>query len=227
MPRTARASLANYCYHVFNRGNRRAEVFHKPDDYEAFVALLAEAGRRVPMRVLAYCVMPDHFHLVLRPTRDGDLSRWMQWLMTAHVRRYHRLNDSDGHVWQGRFKAFPIQEDDHLLTVLRYVESNPLRAGLVPRAEDWSWSSLCAFSGGSRRGRALALDWLDPGSVPRGRRWAARVNRPMTEAELDSLRRSVRRGTPFGAPDWQAKAAAAMGLESSLRPRGRPRKAEK
>ena len=147
MPRTARASVGGVVYHVMNRGNARAEVFHQPEDYDAFVGLLDDGHQRLPMRVLAWCLMPNHFHLVLWPHHDGDLSRWMQWLLTAHVRRYHRHYETSGHVWQGRFKAFPIQQDDHLLTVLRYVERNPLQAGLVERAEARRWSSR---PGGSR-----------------------------------------------------------------------------
>src|SRR5438093_3976224 len=142
MPRTARASVGGVCYHVLNRGNGRATVFHKDGDYRAFLTAIRDLEAEVPMRLLAYCLMPNHFHLALWPVGDGDLSRWMHWLMTVHVRRYHRHYHSDGHVWQGRFKAFPIQEDDHLRAVLRYVERNPLRAGLVRRAEDWPWSSL-------------------------------------------------------------------------------------
>ena len=137
MPRTARASVGQYCYHVINRGNGRGQVFHADGDFHAFIALLDDACRRLPMRVLAYCLMPNHFHLALWPYGDGDLSRWMQWLLTAHVRRYHRWYESSGHVWQGRFKAFPIEQDEHLLTVLRYIEQNPIRAKLVTRAEDW------------------------------------------------------------------------------------------
>ena len=138
MPRSSRPTPGGYCYHVLNRGNARAEVFHKESDYAAFVALFEPACQRLKMRLLAYCLMPNHFHLVLRPYNDGDLGRWMQWLMTSHVRRYHRHYGSSGHVWQGRFKAFPIQEDEHFLTVLRYVERNALRAGLVQHAEDWT-----------------------------------------------------------------------------------------
>ena len=142
MPRTARAAAGNWCYHVLNRGNGRAEVFHKDDDYAAFLALLPPACERLPMRILGWCLMPNHFHLVLWTHEDGDLGRWMQWLLTSHVRRYRRHYGGSGHVWQGRFKAFPIQQDEHLLTVLRYVERNPLRANLVKRAEAWRWSSL-------------------------------------------------------------------------------------
>jgi putative transposase len=218
MPRTARASQANYCYHVLNRGNARATVFHKPADYEAFVDLIASACQKRPMRVLAYCLMPNHFHLVLWPLGDGDLSTWMQWLLTAHVRRYHRHYHSSGHVWQGRFKAFPIQEDDHLRLVLRYVERNPLRAELVARAEDWLWSSL------RRLAASDVPEWLDPGPAPRGVGWIEAVNQPMTEAEVERVRHSVQRGTPFGSEAWASSTAAALGLEASLQPRGRPKR---
>src|SRR4029078_883694 len=165
MPRTARASVGGLCYHVLNRGNGQAEVFHKEADYAAFVDLMVEANERLPLRILGYVLMPNHFHLVLWPRGDGDLSRWMQWLLTAHVRRYHRHYHGSGHVWQGRFKAFPIEQDEHLLTVLRYVERNPLRANLVERAEDWQWSSLRLFTPRPQ------VDWLHAGPVPRGRTW--------------------------------------------------------
>lgn len=154
MPRTARASVGGICYHVLNRGNGRMRVFHKEADYAAFLTLIGEAVERLPLRVLSYCLIPNHFHLVLLPRDDGDLSRWMQWLLTAHVRRYHRHYHGSGHVWQGRFKAFPIQRDEHLLTVMRYVERNPLRAKLVRRAEAWRWSSLGAIAADEQIGRA-------------------------------------------------------------------------
>lgn len=118
VPRTSRASVGRYCYHAINRGNERPEVFHKAKDYQAFLDLIGEACERLPLRVTGFCLMPNHFHLVLWPHGDGDLSRWMQWLMTSHVRRYHRHYGTSGHVWQGRFKAFPIEDDEHYLTVL-------------------------------------------------------------------------------------------------------------
>jgi putative transposase len=201
-----------------NRGNRRAEVFHSDNDYAAFLALLRRACARLPMRLLAYCLMPNHMHLVLWPHGDGDLGRWMQGLLTTHVHGYRAAHHSTGHVWQGRFKALPIEEDHHLLTVLRYVERNPLRAGLVERAEDWPWSSLRAW-----RQRPL-LAFLDPGPVPRPSDWPAFVNRAETEPEWARLRYSVQRGAPFGGPEWMQGTGATLGLESSLRPAGRPRR---
>jgi putative transposase len=221
MPRTARASLGNWCYHVLNRGNARAEVFHKAEDYAAFIGLFEPACERLRMRILGYCLMPNHFHLVLRPYGDGDLGRWMQWLMTSHVRRYHRHYGSSGHIWQGRFKAFPIQEDDHFLTVLRYVERNALRAALVRRAEAWPWGSLRARL--ARGGSELLA--ATPVRLPRN--WKSAVNDPQTEAEVAAIRHSIQRGTPFGSETWTKRAARQLGLESTLRPRGRPRKEAK
>ena len=131
MPRTGRRLAAGHCFHVLNRGNARAEVFHKEADYHAFVKLIRSACARISMRVLAFCIMPNHFHIVVWPETDDALSDWMQWLLTTHVRRYHKHYHSSGRVWQGRFKAFPIATDDHVLTVLRYAERNPVRAGLI------------------------------------------------------------------------------------------------
>jgi putative transposase len=215
MPRTARASEGGLCYHVLNRGNARAEVFHDPADYEAFLDAMAESNVRLPVRVLAYCLMPNHFHLVLWPVGDGDLSRWMHWLTTTHVRRYLARYHHSGHVWQGRFKAFPVQDDGHLLAVLRYVERNPLRAGLVSRAEDWPWSSL--HTNRTKTGPQLAL-----GPAPRPSNWVDRVNQAMTEAEEEAVRNAIRRGAPLGNEPWVRQTAKRLNLGFTLRGRGRP-----
>ena len=211
MPRTARASVGGVCYHVMNRGNDRSQVFHDAADYEAFAALLVPSSQRPPMRLLAWCLMPNHFHMVLWPHADGDLGHWMRWLLTSCVRRHHRRHGTTGHVWQGRFKAFPSQSDEHLYTVLRYVEGNALRAGLVRQAEDWRWGRLYWRQAG---GEALAA-------------WPELVNRAMGEKQLTTVRRSVQRGSPFGSEMWIKRTAARLGLEFTLRPRGRPRKHQK
>jgi putative transposase len=221
---------------VLNRGNARSEVFHDADDYAAFVELMVAACERVAMRIVSWCLMPNHFHLVVWPRADGDLARWMQWLMTSHVRRYHRRYGTSGHVWQGRFKSFPIQRRrpgaperasgvietaDPVWTAVRYVERNPLRANLVRRAENWRWSSLHVL--GSRPGAAkLAVVLTEPTPRPRG--WVKLVNQAQSEEELAAMRRSVTRGTPLGGEAWVRRIAAQLGLESTLRPRGRPRK---
>jgi putative transposase len=220
--------IGGLCYHVINRGNGRTRVFHNEADYREFLNLLTSASDRLPMRLIAYCLMPNHVHLVLWPHGDGELSRWMQWLLTAQVRRHHRRHGTSGHLWQGRFKAFPIQKDEHLLAVLRYVERNPLRAGLVGRAEDWPWSSLGApeFPVAADQGAAPALA-LHPGPLPRGANWRHWVNEAEDPDQLAALRASVNRGAPWGSPSWVRRTAGRLGLEASLRPRGRPRKADR
>jgi putative transposase len=140
--------LGGMWYHALNRGNRREAVFHKPGDYDAFVEAMIDARARLAVDLPGYCLMPNDFHLVLRPHHYGDLGRWMQWLLMTHARRYHRQFGTTGHVWQGRVKAFPVQDDDHLVSVLRYVERNALRAELVSRAENWKWSSLRGWGRG-------------------------------------------------------------------------------
>jgi REP element-mobilizing transposase RayT len=155
MPRTARSVTAGVCYHVINRGNNCAQVFGCVADYRAFLELIAAAQGQAPVELLAACLMPNHFHFVVIPGEPDALARWMHWLLTTHVRRLHQRDGTSGRVWQGRFKAFPIQHDEHLLTVMRYVERNPLRAGLVNDAAAWPWGSL-AWRAGSERKTLLA-----------------------------------------------------------------------
>jgi putative transposase len=207
------------CYHVINRGNGRREVFLKDGDYQAFLKAIGHACIEIPMRVLAFCLMPNHFHLAVWPEEDGDLSRWMHWVQNTHVRRYHQHYHTSGHIWQGRFRAFPIQEDEHLLTILRYIERNPLRARLVRRAERWAWSSARYWA--LAEGRP---SYLVAGPVARPGNWLDWVNQALTPAELEAIRRSVVRGVPYGEPGWVQAAAERLGLTSTLRPRGRPRK---
>ena len=212
MPRIPRGQRAGHAYHVLNRGNGGAIVFHKEGDYRAFLDLLATAKTKHPVKVFGFCLMPNHFHLVLQPATDGALSPFMQWWLTSHVRRYHRHYRSHGHVWQGRFKSFPIQQDAHLLTVLRYVLRNPVRAGLVERCEQWPWSSV-------RHGHLT-----DPWPVEPPVNWEQWVEEPLVDHELITMRACVNRQSPYGSPTWQQQIVTMLGLESTVRLRGRPRK---
>jgi putative transposase len=221
MPRHARVAPAGAVLHCLNRGNGRSDLFEKPEDFAAFERLLLEAMRRFPVRLLAYCLMHNHWHLVLWPEHDGEVTAFLRWLTMTHSQRLHahRHTTGSGHVYQGRFKSFPVQPDDeHLLAVIRYVERNALRAGLVERAQDWRWCSLWRRLNGDE-GTVLS-DW--PIDVPED--WTRRVNRAQSDKEVEALRRSVRRGTPYGAERWQARTAGKLGLGHTLRPRGRPRK---
>ena len=189
----------------------RTTVFHKSQDYEAFLSLLSEAKKRHPVKIFGFCLMPNHFHFVLEPAHENTLSQFMQWLLISHVRRYHKHYGSSGHIWQGRFKSFPVQRDEHLITVLRYVLQNPVRAGLSSRAREWRWSSL------------QRPQLIDPCPVDDEERLAE----PMNEDQLTTIRECLNRQRPFGKKDWQAEVGAMFGLASTLRPRGRPRMEKK
>jgi putative transposase len=198
---------------VIARANGGVAVFHGRRDYAEFLELIEGAWERFGAPALAYCLMPNHVHLVLRPGEGDSVSRWMQWLLTRHAVRLNRRRGAMGAVWQPRFRGFPIQEDAYLLTALRYVERNALRAGLVERAEDWPWGSL------ARRGGEMAPPWLSQIDLPRD--WRDWVNEPQIAAELEAIRTSVNRGAPFGAERWREETAAALGLEPTLRRAGR------
>jgi putative transposase len=207
-------------YHVLNRANRRARIFHKPRDYDAFLKVVEEGLSQIPCRMLGLCVMPNHRHMVLWPHADGDLSRLIAWITNTHVKRYrqHYHDKIGGHLYQGRFKSFPVQEDGHLLTVLRYIEANPLRCGLSQRAGQWPWSS-CSLRQSPIK--SLLSDWPFP--VPPD--WESLVEERWPEPELNRLRASVDRGTPFGQDTWVLQTARQLGLDSALRQRGRPKRA--
>jgi len=220
MGRPLRAAAGGIIYHVLNRANGRQGMFDGPQDYQAWEHVLMEAQIQVPVRILAYSAMPNHWHLVLFPRQDGDLSRFMAWLTLTHTQRWHAQHQSvgSGHLYQGRFKSFPLQNDDHFLTVCRYVEGNALRSKLVKRAEDWQWSSLWRRLQGPKHSQWLA-DW----PVTRPRQWVKLINELQTQEELESVRQCVQRGRPFGQEAWVQRTTRRLNLESTLRPRGRPR----
>jgi putative transposase len=210
-------------FHVVNRGVGRMTLFSKEQDYAAFEGLLEQTRVSRPMRLCAYCLMPNHWHLVLWPEHDGSLAAFMQQLTTKHVRRWqlHYERVGYGHVYQGRYKSFPVEEGDYFFRLVRYVERNALRAGLVERAEAWRWSSLWRRTFGAPQQKQMLSDW--PMSRPGD--WCAIVNEPQTEAELDAIRRCVARGKPYGGEDWVCRTAQELGLESTLRAPHRPKNA--
>lgn len=222
MPRRPRICPAGECFHVLNRAVARLPLFEKPEDYDAFERVIAEAHQRDSLPIFAYCVMPNHWHFVVRPQTRHQVTRFFRWLTNTHTMRWHAHygTQGTGHLYQGRFKAFPIEQDEYLLAVLRYVERNALRANLCARAEDWQWCSLWR----RRQASQLATNYLADWPMDRPRQWLSHVNKAQSEAELRAIRHSVRRGTPLGNQDWVSQAATRMQLSHTLRPRGRPRK---
>src|SRR5437867_6419127 len=199
MPRRERVATGGLVFHVLNRAVARDKILRKPADYQAFEQILQEAREWVPMRLLCYSLMPNHWHLVLWPRGDSDLSEYMRWLSVTHTKRWHSHHHSigTGALYQGRFKSFPVEADDHFLTVCRYVERNALRANLVERAEEWRWSSLW------HRCHTTQVPWLSDWPLAVPGRWLEYVNKVGTESELTALRQSVLRGAPYGDESLQ------------------------
>jgi putative transposase len=222
MPRTGRSVEAGLIYHVLNRGNGRMRLFHKDFDFLAFERVLGEGLKRYPVELLTYCLMPNHWHLVLRPATDEALGKLMGWVGVTHVRRHHEHYQTrgGGHLYQGRFKSFPVQEDRYFLILCRYVEANAVRAGLVKDAVDWQWNAAHVRRHGNK---LLALaDW----PVDRPRNWMMLLNDPMGQNQVETLRTSVNRGRPLGEESWVNKIADRLGLQFTLRDAGRPRKSD-
>ena len=220
MPRQKRADEAGAIYHALNRGNARRTIFHKPEDYEAFVRVLHEGLGRYAVDLFSFTLMPNHWHLVLRPGEDGEMGRMLRWVTATHTQRYHAHyhTSGEGSLYQARFKSFPVADDDHFLLVCRYVERNPLRAGLVERAEQWPYGSLWRWLQKSEP------KLLAPWPIARTPHWIERVHQPLTDPELAAVRTCVQRGRPLGDARWVREVAQRTGLQYTLRARGRPRK---
>ncbi|MBV8782452.1 MAG: transposase [Phycisphaerae bacterium] len=222
MPRPLRIAPAGVCFHVLNRGNNRKPLFRKEADYAAFLAILAHAVERFEVDLFCWCLMPNHWHLVLRPRTDVALSRFMAWLSITHVRRHHGHYPSfSGHLYQGRFKSFPVEADEYFLAVCRYVEANPLRATLAMPAEGWPWSSLWESHNHCEPGtRPKLSEW----PVDRPRDWAGVVNEAMDDGQRQHIQSCLRRDCPFGSKRWAGRIAGRLKLTQTLKPIGRPRK---
>jgi len=212
-------------YHVLNRSAGRIALFRREQDYAAFERVLIAAKEKVDLPLLAWCFMKNHWHFVVQPTTDTQVSDFFRWLAHTHAMRWRVAHKSVGwgHLYQGRFKSFPVQSHGgrrHFLAVCRYVQRNALTAGLVKRAEAWRWGSLWVEHHGSVEMRRLLTKW----PVPRPDGWLATVNGAITPKELGRLRESVARGQPYGEAQWVNQTVKDLGLEHTVRNEGRPRK---
>ena len=187
MARARRKTAPGCVHHIVNRANRKKEMFHKEEDYRAFFDVLGEAVDRFEMRMLAFCIMRNHWHLVLWPDEEVSLSAFMHWLTSTHVRRYHAHYQltGTGHLYQARYRNDVCRDDRGVLAVMRYVEGNPLAAGLVRQAQDWPWSSLRLRVTGEDRG--LLVD----GPIPLPSNWTAFVNENTPRKRPDTVDRNT------------------------------------
>ena len=222
MARSARTDIGNIPYHVLNRAVGRFNIFSTPSDYLLFLDVLREAQTELDMRVLAYVLMPNHWHLALYPKLDGDLGLFMHKLTNAHTRKVHTLTGTigTGPLYQGRYKSFLIGEDKHLLTVIKYIERNSVRAKLSKTCEEYRWGSAWLRKNGTDIQQKLLSE--PPVEFPNNYiKW---INELDTVRDIERLRTSVQRGAPFGNDLWVDHMVKKHELESTIRPPGRPRK---
>ena len=221
MPRHARITPKGYAYHVLNRAAGRMAMFRKDSDFAAFERVMLEAHERVPLPILSWCVMSNHWHFVVRPTTDSQVTDFFRWLTHTHAMRWRVAHHTVGygHLYQGRFKSFPVQGEEHVLAVCRYVERNALSAKLVRLAENWRWSSLWVRQNGTDEMRGLSSNW----PVKRPSNWVKRVNQPLTTKERQRVQECIQRGRPYGSDAWVRETVAELGMEHTVRSEGRPK----
>ena len=222
MPRIVRVSVGDTVYHVINRSNGRSCIFENDGQYKHFESLILEAKELTDMRILAYCIMPNHFHFVIYPRNDGDMGEFMRWLTTTHVRQRRTSTGSVGfgHLYQGTYKSFPVEKDKYLVDLIRYVEQNPLRAKMVRRAENWKWSSLYVRLHGSTNQKKI----LDKLITELPSNYLKSVNEIYGEEKLSTLRNSVNKCTPYGSEKWVGRMVEKFNLIGTTRNPGRPKK---
>lgn len=222
MGRVARVDIGDMVYHVLNRANFRSTLFKREKHYQNFLAIMEEALNFVPMRIAAYCLMPNHWHLVLFPENDGDLSRFMQRITLTHTQRYHAKTKTRGygHIYQGRYKSVPVQRDNHFLTLVRYVERNAKRAALVKKAEEWKWSSAYVRVYGNEKQKKI----LSPWPVEEPDNYLDWLNQSEPKEEIENIRHALKRGKPYGSERWTSKMVTQFGLENTTRDPWRPKK---
>jgi putative transposase len=220
MPRKRRITKGGIVYHVLNRANRRLRIFKRALDFVAFENVLSEGVERFGMRICGYCIMSNHWHMLLWPPADDTMVDFMRWITLTHTQRWHAAHGTTGtgHVYQGPYKSFPVQSNWRYLKAMQYIESNPIRAGIVDNAADWQWSSFV-----HRIGKGSAKPFrLDHGPISLSKNWPQIVNQPLEQGQTDELANCINRGAPFGQKEWTAEIAEQLNLQSTLRKRGRP-----
>jgi putative transposase len=227
MPRFARLVIPGCPHHVTQRGNRRGQVFFGPDDYDAFLRMADKYRRLASCRVQAYCLMPNHVHLVLVPERTDSLASMLKPLFTTYS-QYLNVRLGPGRTWQGRYFSCPL-DDPHLQAAVRYVEQNPVRAGLVTLAEQYDYSSAPARVLGRRD------DWLDDPSgltkqmtPEQWQAWLANIDidDPIVQQQVETLRLATHTGKPAASHQFRTALEKKLKQPLKLRPQGRPKKTQ-
>jgi putative transposase len=222
MARRSRIAIGGLGYHVINRRVGGLQLFESYADYSMFENILQEAYERSGVSVAAYCLMPNHWHLLFWLRHDDELSETIRWISVTHSARWRSAprNAGNGPLYEGRFRSFPVQTDWHFSLVANYIEQNPLRKGLAYNTGDWPWSSLWRRNQEDAKLTEFLGAWPDEPLCVSGE-----VNETGAEVndKIQQIRHSVQYGRPFGDDEWMLRTAKELRLESTLRPRGRPK----
>jgi len=219
MSRVARIVVPGFPHHVTQRGNRRADVFYSDDDRRAYLHFLRQYSERHGLAVWAYCLMTNHIHLIVVPQREDSLAKALRDAHTVYAMRFNTTTQQSGHVWQGRFYSCPLDES-HLWAAVRYVERNPVRAGIVSHAVDFPWSSAAAHCGNAADG-VLSRDFPPSGVVDDWAQWLRTEN----EDDVARIRTTTRTGRPCGGKQFLAQLESLLGRAMHPHKRGRKPKA--
>ena len=222
MARQPRIDIAKEVYHVINRANARWRIFKTTKDYAAVIDSLEEIKEEFPLDIFAFCIMPNHWHFAVKPKEDGDMGRFFGKFTQKVTQRWHASHHTtgSGHLFQGRFKSFLVEQDSYFLQLMKYIESNPLRAKLADKAEDWQWGSLFLRKNNTERSSKILTPW--PVDIPSN--YLKLVNQPLPKPQLESIRHSVIRNKPLGGVSWVEKMISKYDLQYTVRPEGRPKK---
>lgn len=218
MPRIARVVFPECPHHVTQRGSNRMDIFLDQQDREFFLGCLRKWSGQTETRVWAYCLMTNHFHLVLVPATAESMGRCLHGVTFRYAQHFNWRHRHSGRLWQNRYYSCPVEPDKHLWAVARYIERNPVRAGVVRRVEDWRWSSAEAHVRGTSDGVLSEPGWLDKDEVSEYRRYLGE------EGLEDEIRRATSTGRPLGTAGFVAKLQSRLKRALEARPVGRPRK---
>jgi putative transposase len=221
MPRRPRCTAPEYPFHVLNRASRRVTLFDTHQEYLTFERLLMRRKRKFDVKVFAWCIMPNHWHVVVKSPTKTAMSRYLHWVTGLHAQLYHRVRGTTGlgPVYQGRYRSFPVSTDTYFYNLCRYVERNAVRAKLCTRASDWRWSSLWWHVHRETKSHRLIDTW----PLPRPSNWADIVSQPENDAELERLRRCAEKSVPYGSSSMSRTLDTRVRV-LPLRRRGRPTK---
>jgi len=219
MPRRRRYGASGLVFHVVNRGSRRGLLCEGEDEFQSFEQVLVEALDRHPIALIEFCLMRNHFHLVVQPANDDQLADFMHWLTSTHATRWRTSNRTlgEGAVYQGRYKAIPVHTEEYFYTLVKYVHRNPVRAGAAARAEEWRWGSLW------HRQNPPSRLHLAPWPLPKPDGWLDWVNQSQPINDVHDIRKSVNRSFPLGNQRWRKEMAYRLGIPDFERGRGRPK----